>query len=168
MDWGSLLGAGIGAGMYYWKTRQQQKAMEPDINARENALKRYQMLLNNPRLAYESDPALLAARQQRMSDVGSAQARATGGFRGGNYARQLMREGSQYDQQALDNILKQYGSLIGYTTPTLSAYINSGGGAAGAGADSLGNFMSNAQFLQLMNQWQGGGGGGQGSASGVA
>lgn len=152
-SWSNLLGSGLGAGLDYWKTRQQQKALEPDLNAREDALKWYKSFLSNPQAMYKKDPSLLAARNQRMADVNARQLAQTGGTRGGAYARDLMEYGSKFDRDQANMLANQYLGLLNATSPALASSVNLGGGAAGAGAGAGSNFLQNVMFQNMMDKW---------------
>ena len=74
----------------YKGTKEASKLNEADYNRKQQLSDQYMRFMENPRAAYNNDPALLQARQNRMGDVRAGQLSRTGGTRGGSYARQLM------------------------------------------------------------------------------
>jgi len=134
---GAPLAMGLGA---YGGERASQKMMEPEYEARQKMLKDYMRFMSDPYSAYRKDPGLLQMRRQRMGDLQSKQLAQTGGTRGGAYGRQLMREGSAFDRQALDNMARMYSMGLATTGPTAAKYTESGG-KEGAGFGALGSAL---------------------------
>jgi len=165
-DMNPMYAALLKGGLDLFKSYQQNKAMKGDVNARKNAMEWYKRFLSNPQSMYEKDPALRAARAQRLADVGAGAARAAGGTRGAAYQNAMMRQGAAIDAANAQQLGQQYMGLISATQPAYAANAQMGGvgGALGSAATNAIDYYLNQsmrnkrddQFMSMMDRWKSG------------
>lgn len=115
-------------------------------------------LISNPALAYEKDPGLLQMRKMRMADVRAGQLARGGGLRGGNYSRQLMKEGTAIDAAVLQRAIDAQLRMAGQYAPAAEAYKQAGGGTGmglGAIVGPLSQGVSDAAWKEMLKTYGG-------------
>jgi hypothetical protein len=135
----------------------QQRAYDEYADKYNRAMGRAQGYMDDPGRMYAENPALMDMRRMRMGGVQSRQLARTGGTLGGNYARQLMREGAAFDQAALQQAIQNQMSMAGQYAPYAAASAQTGGPLGvlgGVGQQMVGDYA--------FNQFLGGVGGGTG------
>jgi hypothetical protein len=128
---------------------QQGQARERDYNRMEEA----QKYIDNPYLAYQNDPALLAARRRRLQTLRQGYLAKYGGTEGGAFAKELMRVGSEFDATAGQSKYNQLAQIYG---PGAQAY-SQAGGMSGIMGSTAGNALRDYTTYQLLMSSLGGG-----------
>jgi hypothetical protein len=157
-----LIPMGIKAGLGALQAFGHSRELDPYAEAYQDAMGRAQGYINDPYRMYREDPTLLDQRRMAMDTVQSRQLARTGGTLGGNYARQLMREGAAIDRANLDAAVKRQTGLARMYGPAAMSQASMGGPMGIAGGIGQG-MMSDYMF----NQFLGGLGGGDLSTVGI-
>jgi hypothetical protein len=141
-----------------YQNYQQQQAVAGDLQDRQDAIDWAQQAEKNPMLVYQRDPGLRAMRQRQLGDLSAMYRARYGGTEGGAFARDLVKTGSAFDRQAVNDAIQRRYQMVGLMAPSWQANMNAGGTTGGAigGAlqQGLGDYLSMDRYNNRMQTTQ--------------